>query len=150
MKKIVRRKWAKDPSVLHRAMGALQPFLSHELVALQTPGRMAWEAMRTGQGTWDDFNTLAQVVNVALVRAEDIDALAVDVAKRAQDALMAIRSRHDRCGKWGVDHVAMQDLPVCLNLYEQMLELSTPLQMAQAMRNTLARMNAGHLLEARA
>lgn len=146
MKKIVRRKWASDPQILARTLGAVQPFTESELVRLQTPVRLAWQCLRSGAGEDTDFHTLAYAANVALVRSEQIDALAVDVCKRAQAALMAMLERNKRTGKWGVDWQALQDIPTAIDLYEQLLDNSTPLQMQAAMQTTLTRMNAGHLM----
>ena len=42
-------------------------------------------------------------------------------------------------------HHALQDIPPALDLHEQLLELGTPLQMANAMKEALARMNSGHV-----
>jgi hypothetical protein len=146
MKKQLRRRWAADPSVLGRVLGKVQAFTTTELVRLQTPVRLAWESLRTGQGEAADYHTLAAAINVALVRSEDIDALTVDVCIRAQDALMAMSGRFDRTGKWGVDWSALQHIPVAIDLYEQLLDHSTPLQMQAAMTATLQRIQAGQVL----
>lgn len=136
-----------DPFTMHRVMGGIQPFTTDELTALKSPPRVAFESMRRGGGTESDFHTLAAVANNTLVCAESIHPDCVEVAKRAQDALMAILDRQIRLGKWGLDSQALQDLPPVLDLHEQLLDLYTPLQMQQAMAETMRRMAAGQTLE---
>ena len=41
---------------------------------------------------------------------------------------------------------AAQDIPLAMDLYRQMLELSTPMQMQSALRATVQRMNKGQTL----
>ena len=136
---------AINPHALQQAVNRVAPFTPAELLALQTPVRVAFEALRTGHGTEPDFHTLAAAVNTALIRSEAIDPLCVETCQRAQAALLGMLGRFNRCGKWGVDHHALQDIPPALDLHEQLLELSTPLQMMTAMRETLARMQQGHV-----
>lgn len=135
-----------DPMAICRTMGKLQPFSVDELTALKSPPRVALESLRRGHGTEGDFHTLAAVANNTLVCAESIHPDCVEVAKLAQDALMRILDRQIRLGKWGLDSQALQDLPPVLDLHEQLLELYTPLQMQQAMAETIRRMRAGHTL----
>jgi hypothetical protein len=134
-----------DARSLPRLIARLEPFTSAELLALQTPVRVAFESLRTGSGTEPDFHTLAAAVNTSLIRSEAIDPLCVETCQRAQAALLGMLGRFKRLGAWGVDHHALQDIPPALDLHEQLLELSTPLQMANAMQETLQRMNDGHV-----
>jgi hypothetical protein len=143
----VKRSYTSDPSAIYRLMNRFQAFTPVELVTLQTPVRVAFESLRTGRGEEADFHTLAAVVNVALIRSESIDQLCVETCQRAQDALMAVLSRSKRLGKWGLDAAGLQDIPPAMDLHEQLLELSTPHQMQQAMQETLRRMRTGHGLE---
>lgn len=142
-----KRKFQSDPGAIYRVMARLQPFTQPEMVSLTNPPRIAFEKMRNGGGGEQDFHTLACLVNIVLVRSEVIDPLCVETAKRAQDALMRTLDRHQRCDQWGFDGQALQDLPPALDLYEQILELSTPQQMHDAMRVTIERMNAGEVLQ---
>ena len=145
---IMKRRWHADPKTMLRLVSKVQPFTSEELVLLETPVRVAWESLRTGRGEESDFHTLAAAVNVALIRAEDIDPLAVEVCTRAADAMMAVWDRFQRKRVWGVDHLTLSHLPTCIDLYEQVLELSTPLQMQAAMNEAIQRSNHGHVLGA--
>lgn len=142
-----KRSYTADPSAIYRLMNRIQLFTPVELVKLQTPVRVAFESLRTGRGDESDFRTLACIVNVALIRSESIDQLCVETCQRAQDALMSVLARSKRLGKWGLDAAGLQDIPPAMDLHEQLIELSTPLQMQQAMQETLNRMRSGHGLE---
>jgi hypothetical protein len=135
-----------DPLALCRGMGNNVPFTPEELAELKTPPRVAFESLRRGHGSEYDFHTLAAVANNTLVCAESIHPDCVEVAKAAQDALMRILDRQHRLGKWGLDSQALQEIPPALDLHEQLLELYTPLQMQQAMAETIRRMKAGQTL----
>ena len=135
-----------DPSAIYRVMSRVQPFVPDELAQLNVPVMAAFERMRTGCADDGDFDTLASAVNICMVRGEEIDPLCVETAQRAQDALMRTMHRHKTTGRWGFDGPALQDIPVAMDLYRQMLELSTPMQMQSAMRATVQRMNKGQTL----
>lgn len=136
-----------DPLYLRRTIGMAQQFTPEEITQLMLPASVAYESLRTGRGTEDDFDTLAQVVNVALVRCEAIGQPGVELCKDAQSALMDMLARHRRTGRWGLDHNALRDLPPALDLYHQLLQLSTAGQMTAAMREVLQRAAAGQIHE---
>ncbi len=56
-----------------RLLRELEPFTASELSSLTLPPRMAYQAISTGQARPGDFDTLAAVVNVTLIRAERIE-----------------------------------------------------------------------------
>ena len=139
--------YTADHSAIYRLMSRVQPFAAPELADLLTPVRIAFESFRRGEGEDSDFYTLAAAINVTMIRSESIDPLCVETAQRAQAALMRILARQSRIGRWGIDGQALQDIPPAIDLYEQIMQLSTPLQMADAIRETNARMRAGEVLQ---
>lgn len=141
-----RRRWQADPGAAARAVAKVAAFSPDEIVRLAMPVRQAWEALRAGHGTEFDFHDLAAVINIALIRSESIDPLAVETCQRAQAALMAMLDRAARLHRWGCDAQALRDIPPALDLYDQLVELSTPLQMHAAMQEVLERMQAGQVL----
>jgi hypothetical protein len=119
-KKANRKRWNIDPTSAFKTINNLQPFADKELVELETPVRLAWQLLKTGKATETDFHTLAGAVNVALIRSEDINALAVEVCNRAITALAEVWNRHARKGVWGVDYLCLAHVPDAIDLYEQM------------------------------
>ena len=121
-----RRHGHGDPFAQFRLMRKLQPFTQSELIKLNLKPRMAWHAMRTGQSNNDDRGTVSAIVNTALVRCESIHPDLVGVCKQAQQDI--------------------QDIEPVVDLHEQLLELSTPLEMERAMLEVLRRAAAGETL----
>jgi hypothetical protein len=124
------------------------PFDQREITQLAVPPRMAIEAIRYGKGTETDFDTLACIVNVCMVRTEQIGGdktAALDVCYGAMEALMKMKERAQRLGKIGFGAGEMDALVPALDLHEQLIELSTPKQMADALRQVLSRIEAGHV-----
>lgn len=143
-----RRMWQKDPGALQRVMARIEPFTEPEQSQLTLPIRTAYERLRTGVGAAQDFHDLAGAINLTMVRCEAIDPMAEITAIDARDAMMRCWQRHLNTGKWGFDGPALQALPPAIDLHEQLVRLSTPLQMAQAMQETIRRMTAGDVLQA--
>jgi hypothetical protein len=136
-----------DPLGGLRLIAETKLFDEVELRTLSLPPRAAYDAIRVGRAREGDFDTLAAVVNVSLIRCESIGQEGVDLCTDAQEALLRIKERHQRTGRWGVDHIAIQAIPPVLDLHEQLLALSTPKQMMDAMKEVLRRMNAGETVE---
>lgn len=124
---------------------ALEPILYHrqyndeQASEITNLIRMAWYRLTTGDGTQADFDTVASASNQTLVRAKGIGALAVKVALRAQDALVAMKQRYQRIGKFGADAAALADVPPMLDLYYDIVRLSSAQQMINAAREAQAR-----------
>jgi hypothetical protein len=142
-----KRRHQADPSSIYRLMAKVQPFTESERVALALPVRIAFDAIKSGQAQRDDFDTLAAMANICLVRSEEIDAFCVESAKRAQDALMRCLRRYESTGRWGFDGPAIQDIEIVIDFYEQLLEMSTPQQMKKAMLTVIERTNAKEVLQ---
>lgn len=149
-----------------RLISELRPFDQAEVNTLTLAPQMAYQAISTGKAQPGDFDTLAAVVNVTLVRAERIELVGygqpddtpeelaeqqatgremVALAKEAQDALMHMRQRFLRTGRWGVDAAARETLPAVLDLHHQILQLSLPKQMKAALLEVLDRCKKGQV-----
>lgn len=128
-------------------LARLQPLSKSDLLNIQLPTRMAFESLRTGKGNEQDFHDIAAAINVALVRSESINPLCVLTCQKAQAALLRMIERHNRMGVWGMDGLALQEIPLALDLYDQILALSNPQQLMDAMRETLTRMRRGDVYQ---
>ena len=138
-----KRRYVADPLAMFRVLNRIEPFTESEQHQLNVPVKLAFEKLRTGIGADDDFHTLAAAINVAMIRCEDIDPMAEITACNARDALVRCLARHATTGRWGFDGPALQDIPPAIDLHEQLLGLSTPLEMADAMKEAIRRMDAG-------
>lgn len=133
------RRYRADPSTLSRVLNRIQPFNAQELLRLELPIRLSFEAIKTGQGTERDFHDLAAAINAAMVRSEAVDPLCEQTAVSARDALMRTWSRFEKTGRLGFDGPALSEVADGIDLHEQLIRNSTPLQMIEAMREVMRR-----------
>ena len=134
-----KRKYTADPMAMMRVIRKLEPFTPDELLRLELPIRLAFEALRTGRGTESDFHDLCAAINTAMVRSEAVDPLCEQTAIAARDALMRCWHRFQRTGRLGFDGPALLEVEAGIDLHEQLARLSTPLQMVNAMREVIRR-----------
>ena len=90
------------------------------------------DAMKNGTTDTELFDRLGASMNNGLIRAESIAPEAVDVmlgAQRAMNEASAIYERHGRFGFTGTGIQAMAD---ALDLYGQIVSMSTPRQILEA------------------
>jgi len=141
-----KRRWTADPMSMFKVMNKIEPFNSEELLRLELPIRLSFEALRTGKGMENDFHDLAAAINTAMVRSEDVDPLCELTAIAARDALMRCWHRHQRTGAWGFDGPALLEVEAGIDLHEQLVRLSTPLQMIEALRTVMQRGRCGEVV----
>lgn len=134
-----KRRWQADPLAAFKLINKIEPFSPGELMRLELPIRMSFESLRSGQGVESDFHDLAAAINVAMVRSEQIDPLCEQTALAARDALMRCWHRYQRSGVFGFDGPALAEIEAGIDLHEQLIRLSTPLQMVQALREVIKR-----------
>jgi hypothetical protein len=129
-----------------QVMGNIRPFTEEEATKLSLPIHAAFSGLLDGTATEPDFDTIAAISGVCLVLGEQIDHDVVNLVKAAQDGLVRCRERKKQFGKYGLDGTARQDLAAVVDLHDQLLKLCTPLQLANAMRTVIARIDAGNVL----
>ena len=134
------RNAAADPLASMRQISICSPFPPEEVASESVSMRMAWHRLTHGDGTTPDMELIANCCNVALVHAERIDDLVVDLVMRADAAIKAMDARYMRTGRWGADAAALSDVPPMLDLYDQLLELGTPATMVGAFNESIKRM----------
>lgn len=139
-------RWAANPTTAFAAIADRTPMRTEDAARCSNEVRMAWHHLCHGSGTTDHFDAVASAMNVCLVRSEAIGPDAVEVAIRAQTAMVAMQQRYMRCARLGPDADALATVPVALDLYDQLLQLSSPLQLRAALAETWGRIAAGDVL----
>lgn len=134
-----KQRWQKDYSAFGRVMNRLEPFNASELLRLELPIRISFEALKTGAGTEQDFHDLAAAINTTMVRSEAVDPLCEQTAIAARDALMRTWGRFEKTARWGFDGPALLEIADAIDLHEQLIRNSTPLQMIDALREVIRR-----------
>lgn len=102
--------------------------------------RQAFEAIKQGAAAQDghDFDILCHALGVAWLRAVEIageDAFTntmLPIIQAANAAMERARSRFHKLGRWGFDGPALDEVDAGVELYETILQASSPLQMTAA------------------
>lgn len=127
-----KRRWQADPTSLARFMTRFQPFTQAEVNNIALPPRMAFESMRNGQGTVQDFGTLADAINVTLAHSRTINPRCIETCNLAINAMRRTHERYLRIKRYGFDGLALQDIALALDLFDQIVKLGTPQQLFDA------------------
>lgn len=93
-----------------------------------------FERLVSGAGDEDDFDHVAMVINIAKVRAIEIDATLADMIERAQDAMGRCKARQQRTGRFGFDGPGLTQTRDALDAAQAIIDASSPLQMHHARR----------------
>lgn len=110
--------------------------------------RTAYQRMREGNGTDEDFDQIAAAMNVGLMRAEKIGQPVVDGINAGLQALTAADRRKGAHGTYGFSGPELLSMNCAMDLYEEILRNSTPRQMQEALDEGARRMRAGHVMNA--
>lgn len=79
------------------------------------------------------------------LRGADVDPLCQQTAATGLEALRRMWERHKRIGKWGFDGPGLADVELAIDLHEQLVRLSTPLELQQTMSRVIAARDAVEL-----
>ena len=94
----------------------------------------AFERLCDGTADAEDFDRVAMAINMATVRAREIDAGLAAMLECAQAAMTALSKRQERWGKWDVLPAERGAVQHALDANEAIVDASSPLQMRMAMR----------------
>ena len=128
-----RRRRHADPLASLRLLDRARPFDAGDTTEQHIKTRACFERLADGTADNDDFDRVAMALNLAKVRALEIDRGLADLLEAGQDAMTAVRKRHDRWGKWEVlpaERVAIVD---AMDAHEAITDASSPLQMYEAL-----------------
>jgi len=155
MKKQTKRK--HRPAGMHPldAVTACRPFPAAELTRILLKVDAAFEHLSTGGADPDHFDRMAAVLNVGLIRAEqiggDTDPVrnpGVALFLRAQAALMECDEKFGKHGKYGFTGRGLDAMKDAISLYEEILCASSPLQMHRCQQEVMRRIQAGNFDQA--
>lgn len=134
------------------AITACQPFPDGEIARILLKVDSAFEHLSSGGADVDQFDRMAAVLNVGMVRSEQIGNAEAGVAlfKEAQAALMDCDARLALCGRYGFSGPGLEAMRAAVGLYGEILRASTPRQMHLAQQECMRRVRAGHFEQAQA
>ena len=128
-----RRRWAPDPLASLRLLDRARPFDAGDTTEQHIKTRACFERLADGTADNDDFDRVAMAINLAKVRAREIDRGLADLLEAGQDAMTAVRKRHDKWAKWEVLPAERTAIVEALDAHEAITDASSPLQMMAAL-----------------
>lgn len=112
--------------------------------------RIAFDDIREGRGTVVSHDMLAHSLGVAWLRAIEIEGEdgegMIPIIKAATFAVKRMSERHTRTGRFGWDGPALQEVDAGLDVYEAIVQASSPAQMTAACDKRLLILKAQGLI----
>lgn len=126
------RPFTDEPVIPGTTIGSSQETVTNVSLLV----RSAYEALRDGRGNRGDWELLCEALGESQIRAAEIEGieggeLAATLAP-AINAMRRMRDRYFKVGKFGLDGPALHEIPAALDVYEAILQASSPAQMAAA------------------
>lgn len=103
-----------------------------EVLRLMNEVRALYQRLRDGVGSEDDVIRLGLVVNTACLRGREIGQPLVDAFEQAGEALMRCEDRMRTHGHYGFDGPGVIAMNAAMDLYHELLALSSVKQMHDA------------------
>ena len=128
-----RKRRHADPLAGLRLLDKARPFDPGDTTEQHIKTRACFERLADGTADNDDFDRVAMAINLAKVRALEIDRGLADLLESGQHAMTAVRKRHDRWGKWEVLPAERVAIVEALDAHEAITDASSPLQMHAAL-----------------
>lgn len=124
-----RKRRHADPLAGIRVLDRARPFDEGDTTAEHIKTRACFERLADGTADNDDFNRVAVALNLAKVRALEIDDGLASVLECGQDAMHALRARHERWAKWDMLPAERAAITQAMDAHEAITDASSPLQM---------------------
>ena len=118
-----------DPLVGLRILDNARPFDEGDNLEQHIKTRAAFARLRDGSADNNDFDRVALAINLAKVRALEIDDTLAGMLTDAQNAMTALRKRKVRWGKWDMLDTEASLVVEALDAAEVIVDASSPLQM---------------------
>lgn len=128
-----RRRRHADPLASLRLLDRARPFDAGDTTEQHIKTRACFERLADGTADNDDFDRVAMAINLAKVRALEIDRRLADLIEVGQEAMTAVRKRHDKWAKWEVLPAERTAIVEALDAHEAITDASSPLQMHEAL-----------------
>lgn len=113
---------------------ACRPFTEQETATAHALTALAWQALQDGSGTEDDFDRVGKVINLAKIRALEIDEGLADELEQAQDAMTACKARYTKHGRFGFTGPELQVMHQAMAYQVEIVNASSAEQMRRAFR----------------
>lgn len=113
---------------------ACRPFTEAETMTAHALTALAWQALQGGTGTEDDFDRVGKVINLAKIRAMEIDEGLAGALELAQDAMTACKARYAKHGRFGFTGPELLVMRDAMAYQVEIVNASSAEQMRRAYR----------------
>ena len=93
---------------------------------------MAFDALRSGKGSMNDFFEVSTTMGVLFWRAAEIDASLAEIMKHGCTAMQSCWKRYQSVGKFGFAGPEISDVVAALDASEAITDASSPRQLIEA------------------
>lgn len=114
------RSIANQPLEVMRLNGAIS---AADQLRLSNEMRMAWQRMKDGAGSSDDWEMLADCSNVCGIKAQSVGADMAQACDDAANSLQIIQDRRDKAGKWLTCYLSRDAIDQLMDIHDQLLSL---------------------------
>ena len=128
-----RKRRHMDPLAGIRVLDRARPFDEGDTTGEHIKTRACFERLADGTADNDDFDRVAMALNLAKVRALEIDDGLACVLECGQDAMKALRARRERWAKWDMLPAERAAVAQAMDAHEAITDASSPLQMMAAL-----------------
>lgn len=108
------------------------PLLESEIVTEKLKIHSAIADLKTGKMTHEQYNHCAVIFNAISVMAEDISPDLYAVMAQGVQALIRVKARTEAGKSFALDGAGLQAMPALLNVFDAIIENSSPLQLQNA------------------
>ncbi len=142
MKKSAHRQMRDPMACVTRRM----PLAEDQTRDLGLAYHISLQAMLNGHGSEQAWSTLACSINIALLLSEQgIEASAIQTIKLAQEALLRVRDRAQRTGKWAFDGEGIRVILAAVNIHDEQISRVTRKQITDALNEVHRRIEVGEV-----
>jgi hypothetical protein len=110
--------------------------------------RLSYEKLKAGHGTRADYDRVGAAANIGLIRAESIGKPLVHAFQAAGEAMLECSRIERRHGKFGFHGPDILHMNAAMDLYEEILSMSSPIQMEAAALESVERIRLGNFITA--
>ena len=128
-----RKRRHADAMAGFRLLGRARPFDEGDTTAEHIKTRACFERLGDGTADNNDFDRVAIALNLAKVRALEIDHNLACLLEAGQDAMKALKARNERWKKWDMLSTERAAIADAMDAHEAITDASSPLQMMAAL-----------------
>lgn len=122
---------------MRRVFMRIEPFTAEEITALELPVTLAFAKLQVGACSEQGFFDLFTALIATAVRARDIHPEVVAAAEEATQYLREAKQRARKHGRYLLTGPAFEPVRIAIDLHNQMIRNSSPLQMKTALQTAI-------------